>query len=122
MLSGSSKTVLSFGSLDASALSRSSGGGFAAYSRTRVSGGFKFESSTGGSGFSFETFPEIKAKHVSGAVTGGITSSSMGKTGKNTVIEGVEDDVDELPDSDFSKAAARLFDEIDNGKAGFFPS
>ena len=38
------------------------------------------------------------------------------------MIEDVDDDVDELPDSDFSKAAARVFDKIDNGKAGFLPS
>ena len=31
----------------------------------------------------------------------------------------VEDDVDEIPDSDFSKASARVFDKIDNGKYGF---
>ena len=34
----------------------------------------------------------------------------------------MDDDVDELPDSDFSKSAARLFDKIDNGKAGVIPS
>ena len=51
-------------------------------------------------------------------MTGNIPSSSKGKTGKQTVIEDVEDDVDERPDSDFSKAAARVFDIIDNGKAG----
>ena len=33
------------------------------------------------------------------------------------MIEDVEDDMDELPDSDFSRATARLFYEIDNGKA-----
>ena len=30
----------------------------------------------------------------------------------------MEDDVDELPDSDFSKASARVFDKIDNGNYG----
>ena len=34
----------------------------------------------------------------------------------------MEDDVDEIPDSDFSKAAARVFDKIDNGKYGILPS
>ena len=34
----------------------------------------------------------------------------------------MEDDVDEHPDSDFSKAAARVFDKIDNGKASVLPS
>ena len=29
----------------------------------------------------------------------------------------MEDDIDELPHSDFSKAADKLFDEIDHGKA-----
>ena len=43
----------------------------------------------------------------------------MGKTVKKTVIEDVEDDVDKLPDSDFSNAAARVFDKRDNFKAGF---
>ena len=38
------------------------------------------------------------------------------------MIEDVEDDVDELPDLYFSKAAARVFDKIDNGKAGVLPS
>ena len=36
-------------------------------------------------------------------MTGNIPLSSKGKTGKNTVIDDVEDDVDELPDSDFPK-------------------
>ena len=34
------------------------------------------------------------------------------------MIEDVEDDVDEIFGSDFSKAAARVFDKIDNGEAG----
>ena len=34
------------------------------------------------------------------------------------MIEDVEDDIDELPDSYFAKAAARVFDEIGHGKAG----
>ena len=42
----------------------------------------------------------------------------MGKTGKNTVIEDVEFDVDEIHDSDFSKAVVRVFDKIYNGKSG----
>ena len=46
----------------------------------------------------------------------------MDKTGKKTVIEDVGDDIDEPPDSDFSRATVRLFYEIDNGKAGFLPS
>ena len=37
------------------------------------------------------------------------------------MIEDVEDDVDELPDLYFSKAAARVFDKIDNGKDGVLP-
>ena len=51
-------------------------------------------------------------------MTGNITSLSKDKKGYNTVIEYVEDYVDKLPDSDFSKAAARVYDKIDNGKAG----
>ena len=34
-------------------------------------------------------------------------------------MEYLKDDVDYLPDSDFDKAAARVFDKIDHGKAGF---
>ena len=37
------------------------------------------------------------------------------------MIEDVEDDIVELPDSDFSRATVRLFYEIDNRKAGLFP-
>ena len=43
-------------------------------------------------------------------MTGNIHSSSKGKTGEKTVIEYVEYDVDELPDSDFAKSSARVFD------------
>ena len=70
----------------------------------------------------FETFTKIKTEHVSGALTGNILSSSKGETGKNTVIKYMEDDIDELPDSKISKAVARGFDEIDNGKADVIPS
>ena len=83
--------------------------------------GFKFGSSTGRSRFSFDTFPQIKTDHVSGSVTGHIPPSSRGKTGKKTVIKDVEDDIDELSDSDFNRATVRLFYEIDNGKAGLLP-
>ena len=38
------------------------------------------------------------------------------------MIQYVEDDVDELPDSDFSKASARVFNKIENGKDGVLPS
>ena len=38
------------------------------------------------------------------------------------MIEDVECYIDELPHSDFSKAAARVFDKIDNGKDGVLPS
>ena len=55
-------------------------------------------------------------------MTGNITSFSKGKTGKKTVIENVEDDIYELPDSDLAKVAARLFDKIDNGKVRVLPS
>ena len=33
----------------------------------------------------------------------------------------MEDDVNELPDSYFSKAAVRVFDKIDHGKANILP-
>ena len=55
-------------------------------------------------------------------MTCNIPSSYMGKTGENTVIEYVEDGVDELPDSDFTKATARVFDKIDSWKDGVLPS
>ena len=38
------------------------------------------------------------------------------------MMEDVEDDVDEFPDSDVSKAVARVFVKIDNGKAVVLPS
>ena len=37
------------------------------------------------------------------------------------MIEDVEDDIDEIPDSDFSKSAVRVFDKIDHVKAGVLP-
>ena len=37
------------------------------------------------------------------------------------MIEDVEDDIYELPYSYFSKAAAIIFDKIDNGKDGVLP-
>ena len=37
------------------------------------------------------------------------------------MIEYVEDDVDELPDSYFSKSAEISFDVIDHGKDGVLP-
>ena len=54
-------------------------------------------------------------------MTGNIPSPCNGKTGENTVIEDVEDDVDELPDSDFFKSDAIVFEIIDNGKYGVLP-
>ena len=54
-------------------------------------------------------------------MTGNIPWSYKGKTGKKTVIEDVEDDIYEIPDSYFSKAAARVFDKIDHGKDGVIP-
>ena len=55
-------------------------------------------------------------------MTGNIPLSYKGKTGKKTAIEDVEDEIDELPDSDFSKSATIIFDKIDNGKDGVLPS
>ena len=55
-------------------------------------------------------------------MTGNIPSSYKGNTGKNNVIEYMEGDVYKLPDSDFSKSSARVFDKIYNRKAGFLPS
>ena len=55
-------------------------------------------------------------------MTCNIPLSSKGNTGDNTAIKYVEDDQDKLPDSDIDNAAARVFDKIDNGKAGILPS
>ena len=38
------------------------------------------------------------------------------------MIEVVDDDVCELPDTDYYKAAARVFDKIDHVKDGVLPS
>ena len=54
-------------------------------------------------------------------MTRNILSSYKGKTRRNNVIEDVEDDAYELPDSDYPKAAVRVFDKIYNGKAGVLP-
>ena len=51
-------------------------------------------------------------------MTGNITLPSKGKTGEHTVMEEVEYDVDELPDSYFSKSTTVIFDKKDNGKDG----
>ena len=50
-----------------------------------------------------------------------LPSHIQGKTGENTVMGDLEDDVDELTDSDFAKAAAIIFDKIDNEKYGVIP-
>ena len=60
----SEKHVIYFDSMATRASPKIIGGGFSAYPSTRISGGFKFGSSTGGSGF--ETFPKINTDHVSG--------------------------------------------------------
>ena len=49
IFSGSGKNVVFFGSMAASASPKSSSSGIATYSRTSVSGGFKFGSTKGGS-------------------------------------------------------------------------
>ena len=48
MLSGSVKNVASFGSLDAIAFPKTSGGGFSAYSSTSVPGGLILDHQKGG--------------------------------------------------------------------------
>ena len=55
-------------------------------------------------------------------MTGNAPLSSKGKIGENTVIEDMEDEVHELPDSNFSKATERVFDRIDIGKADLITS
>ena len=51
-------------------------------------------------------------------VTGNIISSYREKTDEKTVIEDVEYGIDKLPGSYDSNAAVRVFDKIENGKAG----
>ena len=51
-----------------------------------------------------------------------IPLSSKGNTGKNNVIEDVEYDIDQLPDSYFYKNSARIFDKIYYGKDSVLPS
>ena len=58
MLSRSVKNIVFFGCLAASTSPKGSRGGFAAYSRTSVSGEFMFGSSK--EGIEFETFSEMK--------------------------------------------------------------
>ena len=54
-------------------------------------------------------------------MNGNINLSSKDKTDKNTMIEDVENGVDELPDPYVAKAAARVFDKIYNGNYGVLP-
>ena len=54
-------------------------------------------------------------------MTGNIPLSYKFKTGENTVIYNVKDEVVEVSDSDVSKASATIFDQIDNGKDSVIP-
>ena len=54
-------------------------------------------------------------------MTGNITFSYKGKTGKKTVIEDVDDDKDKVPDTDFDKSVSRVYDKIDHVKDGVLP-
>ena len=113
MLYWSGKHVVSFGSLAENASQESSGGGFAnTYSSTRGSGGFDFRSSKGGS--EFDTMNKITTEHVFGEWLLIFSCRLQGKTIENSLIEDVEDGVFKCFRSDFSKAAARVFDIIDN--------
>ena len=53
---------------------------------------------------------------------GNIPLSSKGNTSEKTVTKDMEDDLDGLPDSDFVKAVAIVFDKIDNRKDVVLPS
>ena len=55
-------------------------------------------------------------------MTGNIPSSCYVNTRKNILIKDVEDYIDEIPYSYFSKAAVRIFDKIYNGRYGVLPS
>ena len=96
MLSISGKNSPSFVSLDSITSPKISSGGFADSSSTSGSEGIKFGSSTGGSGFLFETFNKINTDHVSGAMADYVPLQSKGKTDEKTVIEDVEYEVDEI--------------------------
>ena len=86
MLYKSFKTFLSFDYVDARSSQKMNSGEFAAYSITSGPGCFKFGSSTGGSGFLFETISKINIEHFSGTVTGNFTSSSKGKICEENVM------------------------------------
>ena len=55
-------------------------------------------------------------------MTGNIILSSKGNTSEKTVTEDMEDDLDEIPDSDCVKAVAIAFDKMDNKKVVVLPS
>ena len=55
-------------------------------------------------------------------MTGNTPLSSKGNTCEMTVTKYVDDDVDELPYSYFSKAAMRVCDKIENVKDGVYLS
>ena len=55
-------------------------------------------------------------------MTGNIILSSKENTSEKTVTEDMEDDLDELPDSDCVKSVAIVFDKIDNKKDVVLPS
>ena len=54
-------------------------------------------------------------------MTGNITLSYKVKTGEKTVIEDVDDDLDEITDTYFSKYDAREFYKVDHVKYGVLP-
>ena len=54
-------------------------------------------------------------------MTGNIPSSYKYKTSEKTLIEDVEDELYELPDSDFVRSAARVFYKIDHSHCGVLP-
>ena len=54
-------------------------------------------------------------------MTVNINLSSKENKRENNLIEDVGDDIYELLDSDFSKAAARVFDKINSGKDDVLP-
>ena len=55
-------------------------------------------------------------------MTGNIILSSKGNTSEKTVTEDMEDDLDELPDLDYVKSVAIVFDKMDNKKDVVLPS
>ena len=68
-----------------------------------------------------ETLLKINTENFSVTVTDINPSPYKVNTDKKIAIKDVEDDIDEIPETDFAKAIVELFYEIKNGKDGSLP-